>query len=116
MNDEMEHVSAVPPGLEEVARRRGLSSVAVSNVHAFFDRYGEQTMKFACGVTARRNGPTNHSVFLVEAVSQAEAEGLALAIARKCYPADEGWYSHHAVVCRDDNVVTLDYAQRFPYR
>lgn len=61
--------------------------------------------RWAVSVLAAKPGLTRHSAFVVEAESKYEAEGKAIAIARKGYPVMEGWTGHHANVSSIDNVI-----------
>jgi hypothetical protein len=74
----------------------------------------ETKQKYPVSVAAylKKNRDTSfkHSVFVIEAVSRDEAEGKALAIARKIYPASAGWQQHHAAIGEMD-VCTLDNAR-----
>jgi hypothetical protein len=68
--------------------------------------------KFACSLMATRNVgsefTTGHTVCMVHASTRYEASGKAMAIAKKAYPAAEGWNSHHVAVCPETHVVDPD--------
>ena len=49
---------------------------------------------------------TNHAAFIVEAADGYGAVGKGLAVARKVYPASEGWKDHHCAYATMDNVIT----------
>lgn len=55
--------------------------------------YANKTTKLDANTTSIA---TDHQPFMVEAVSQDEAVGLATRIAHKLYPGSEGWSYHHA--------------------
>lgn len=68
-----------------------------------------EKIKFAFSATAQdKMGNWSHTCAVVEAVSKYEAQGYALAIARKLYPFKEGFIQHNVVVSPITNVVTLE--------
>ena len=50
----------------------------------------------------------NHTCAMLEAASRDEAEGKAMRIARKLFPAEEGWGAHHTALSTVENVVTVE--------
>lgn len=45
-----------------------------------------------------------HNGCMVEARSEAEAEGLGMRLVRKLFPASEGWANHHVKAWPSDKV------------
>ena len=50
----------------------------------------------------------SHCCAMLEAANRDEAEGKALRIARKLFPADDGWGAHHVSVSDVGNVVSVE--------
>lgn len=65
-------------------------------------------MLWAASLLASKPGQSNHGVCLLEAADKDAALGRALRIARKAYPASEGWSGHHVMVCLSTNVIDPD--------